>query len=176
MKKLVVLALVLAVSSMAFGATADLEILVNGGAYAGGDIFEGDVVTLNLLELDGAPGNFGNDFVLSASGAASYVANSFEAVPSGLAVLGVLTLQDLGNGAQVTGPQTAFFGDALLSGGRLITIAVDAAEVGVINYSVAGVYGGVAQDIAGSINVVEIPEPMTVMLLGLGGLFLRRRK
>jgi len=63
--------------------------------------------------------------------------------------------------------------DALV--GSIITFSIgDIEEYGLIS----GAYNNVGVEVAlpGALGVHVIPEPMTVLLLGLGGLFLRRRK
>ena len=46
----------------------------------------------------------------------------------------------------------------------------------VLSYGITGPVSGTLYDVSGNVMATFIPEPMTMALLGLGGLFLRRRK
>lgn len=173
MKNLVVLTIVLLLSSIGFCA-ASLDVYINGSAWNGmDDAVIGDTITFKFTN-DGALGNFGTDFVAQASGQASYKAGTYEAAATSLGFFGTLTFTDLGNGAMVEGPQTFGLADPLLADGSLFKFDLSADAIGAIDFSATGIFNSLPTDIAGRINI--IPEPMTVLLLGMGGLFLRRRK
>jgi len=57
---------------------------------------------------------------------------------------------------------------ALVSGVTITGLQVGSASVNVVDFGTG--------EIVSTANVTVIPEPMTIALLGLGGLFLRRRK
>lgn len=173
MKNLAVLTIILLLSSVGFCA-ASLDIEINGVAWDGiSDAKIDDVITFSFSN-DGLLGNFGSDFVAQAAGQSSYVAGSYEAAATSLGFFGTLTFTDLGNGAMVEGPQTFGLTDPTLPDGSLFTFDLKADAIGVIDYSVSGIFNSLPTGIAGEINI--IPEPMTILLLGMGGLFLRRRK
>jgi len=187
MKKLLVLVLVLGVASMA---SAGLSLSVNGQGNPG-------VVTLApsdtfVLSVDAAAGFGLGDFQISLSNAqgsldASQVAFSQEYttmyIPNygpitaawGLAWANVGNLQDdaqhfsLGGGnlpPTVTGYDELIMDGLVFHCEELTDVVITLEE-----YLGAGQYA-----LLDTIVVHQIPEPITMGLLGVGGLFLRRRK
>ena len=164
MKKLLVLALVLGVASLA---NAGLAFTVGGVEYASGSTVAIDGQTtiglVNDTEFDGVP-----------DVAYIEVAPGAEVVGSGTVgtvLPGTWSIVDYGLSYglyywQISNT-VAGVGDSLV--GTMFT--VDVAGPTTLN-----VYQSDWATIIGSIELASIPEPMTMGLLGLGGLFLARRK
>ena len=195
MKKLLVLTLVLGMAAMA---NATLDWTVTGSTAVGlpTDVMQGDVLTLSLIvsadeasavKVDLLTDNGGDGAIVAATspltlGTDGMDAAAFDAmlVSYGMEALGL----DEGDWAQLD----KFTTSTNIVGAILtLTYVVDAdADFGAILISAGGldVLGGnnyVAQLDTGftavpSLELNVIPEPMTLALLGLGGLFLRRRK
>ena len=195
MKKLLVLTLVLGIAAMA---NATLDWTVTGSTAVGlpTDVMQGDVLTLSLIvsadeasavKVDLLTDNGGDGAIVAATspltlGTDGMDAAAFDAmlVSYGMEALGL----DEGDWAQLD----KFTTSTNVVGAILtLTYVVDAdADFGAILISAGGldVLGGnnyVAQLDTGftavpSLGLNVIPEPMTLALLGLGGLFLRRRK
>jgi hypothetical protein len=174
MKKLLTLFLVLAMASIT--SAASLDFAVNGGAYVGQDVMGSDIVTLTLMDDRGATFLAGaiDTSNINVSIGDNY-SHTFFLAPN----MGGWTFTPVGDGYTSVG-SAIWFGGLLPADGVIFThefhvpdglafstnITVDYD----INYSIAG------GDVAGQAVLHVVPEPMTLGLLGLGGLFLRRRK
>jgi len=174
MKKILVLLLVLAIATFA-SAAASLDIQVNGAAWGGGDVQLGDRITVSLVDT---PGGFLGSWSVEplttfAVSVGDYVDGSLYVVPQTLS--GVpFAAADVADGFQIQGSGTYIF-ITVPSDGIAATFQFDTSAIGETTVSFAGLYG--TQDLSelgATLNV--IPEPMTILLLGMGGLFLRRRK
>ena len=168
MKKLLVLTLVLALASVA-SAALTTTVLVNGSAFnmATGTAAVGDTVTVKV----------GND-VASAGGTTSLSMNADAAESGTIALLGTWMLPGTGSAASADGSGGIDFDWADGTIGLNVTgdwcqavfdIPAATSEV-VLSFS------GTMFDATPTGGTITVPEPMTIALLGLGGLFLRRRK
>lgn len=177
MKKLLVLALVL---SMATLASAGLTII----GMPTGDILVGDTVTLSVYTdavISAGVGEW-NGWGLVTETALGTISGGVSSIPavSGLAIYdGVLA------GAGFTPPEgTEGVSGAILASGEVPipagtifdTITFTATAVGTANVTLLLTqdYETIGSQDAGAITIIT-PEPITMTLLGLGGLFLRRR-
>ena len=181
MKKLLVLALVLGLATAASAVTMD--IYVNGAAYDGSsDVAINDVITIAINDptpnppLASMPSGGFAEFKIDVT-AGSY--NADAAFVSGVWAMGGIgsTAADGGFDVVVNGQLNPY---APQSAGDLITLTFDITAdttIDVIYGSYQNALGTTYHDAAAFDAVtLTVPEPMTVALLGLGGLFLRRRK
>ena len=195
MKKLFVLVLVLAISSMATAASVDLQIV------AGPDAQGTDPTS-------GAPSYLPSDTITIALVASGFGSGATDGV--GQMTIGNATTD---NGGTAASPDLATklkdvyqVGTVVNSGGVLImdvsgSLALadyagipsgdlwwfdfhipDAPASTVISIDLTNLYvdnkfgTGLTYTYGGALEIHVIPEPITIALLGLGGLFLRRRK
>jgi len=169
MKKLVVLALVLSMATMA---SAALTVV---GAPAG-DMTVGDTFTLSIYS-DGA--TLANDDVqLSISGPGSLdLSAGINYQDGGLTVGdGFGWVDDIENGTmwmdfakQAAGDPPVF--PAIMTGTALDGLVFTCTGEGDVTLTLFGPANGTYDTVV----ITQVPEPITMTLLGLGGLFLRRR-
>ena len=165
MKKLIVAMLVVGLASVASAGLA-LDVFVDGAPYAD-NVSAGSVVTLNFKDTVGGAlmGGFGAVNIGIDQG-------TFTSVTAHPGTLGNgFTGAADGAGFAVTGDMTYMFTPAPAD--NVVLSIVFEATGTPIEVAVAGGYN--AADISG-LSTTLVPEPMTLGLLGLGGLFLRRRK
>ena len=187
MKKLLVLMLVLGIASMA---TAGLSLSVNGQANPGEITLEpSQTIVLDvhadagfglgdyLISLSNAQGSLDPaNVVFSLEYMTVYIPDVYTGYsPWGLVWQNVATLPDDAQNFSLGGgnlPPTVTLYDELIMDGLVFHCEEPTDVVITLSESMgAGEFMLLDQ-----IIVHQIPEPMTMALLGLGGLFLRRRK
>ena len=163
MKKILVLLLVLCVASMANATTLSWS-------QSSIDITIGTTAVVQLIADDAQGFNekwVGNNASSTANitGVAALAAAGLDAVvvESPLSYVGWWTV--------VSQDMVAPF-DSVAAGNQY-NVTITASALGTITFD--SDYGTGGNDVL-TVNVVPVPEPMTIALLGLGGLFLRRRK
>ena len=172
MKKLIILCMVLALCSTASAAltvvvTVDPEV---GDAYTWdgtSSVKPSDIITIDWMET-GTNLGFAN---LSVRGDGDYVEDSlaWQAAMGGLAVTSTATEYTI-SGNLLYMPGTGAINPVITWDFHV----PDMEDSTWITITIAGTYGGDPID-PSIIEIHVTPEPMTIMLLGLGGLFLRRR-
>lgn len=169
MKRLLVLTMVLAVVSVA-SATVGLDVYVNG--TIGSTVNPGDIVTLQFTDTPAAAFS-GVSAILIDVDYGDFT--SYWVLPGGF--MNTLAQANVGDGFTVTGSYSGFNlwnpGDGIIFT-TIFGVPTDITAGG-INITLGGAIN--VQAIAGFSTTLEVvPEPMTMALLGLGGLFLRRRR
>jgi hypothetical protein len=177
MKKLLVFLTVLVVSGVANGVVMD--ILVNGQPWQGEDVKGSDIITvLWINDMEYQYGGFGS-FTINVSNG-DYVADSGYINPA--LSLGSITVtpKDPGHDVLLTGSQMPLPVDVMASWEFHVPdykVDSDYIIIDPVSGAWLGVYASPGPDDNLPYVVLHvIPEPMTIALLGLGGLFLLRRR
>ncbi len=172
MKKFVALLIILAMTSMSYGAY--IQITHNGEIWEGEDFAPSDILDLHLVDETNAQAQ--------SLAALSYISatNGDEGVfawGTGLSPMMPTVTWDYSEGAKVT------FNAMMLGQDMPTDLIVLSVDIHIPDYKLASDeitiswdigYG--ADKVVGSELIHVIPEPATLALLGLGGLFLRRRR
>ena len=173
MKKLLVLMLVLGIASMA---TAGLSLWVNGlpAESSSIEMVESEVAMIGLyndgtvdksigyLTIDGGPGSWVSPYAYTIYNppATGHVSTYAYLYPDAQALNGWVFINADANPANLNGigllAEFEFHCDGLGD----VTISYNDSNLGLMD----------------TLIIHQIPEPVTMVLLGLGGLFLRRRK
>ena len=172
MKKLLVLILVLGLCSAANAALTDIEIDVDG-SHAGATI---TVATGGTISIEMYSGN--------TDAGLGYYALEDNSLYS---LANYVVTTNAGDQGSYSGPFTSTY----VPGYQLIGLTVSATASGTITPGTMFLVDFTAGSSTGTVDVILydssvvtmdtatiniVPEPMTIALLGLGGLFLRRRR
>ncbi len=181
MKKLLSLVLVLAMASMAFAVSGPIRFEVDP-ADASGGYLPSDVITINVVSdilvqqllldniIDDAGGAASGPLTLHAGFVSGFLPLPGTIVNSGGVLISSINGQINFLADLVDGVLYSFeYHVPNVEPSTIITIATGAG----VNEAYDTNFSAIAVD---SLAIHVIPEPMTIALLGLGGLFLRRRK
>lgn len=180
MKKLLILVLALCLTSASYAVVATLDITVNGQPYTGQDVEESDIIKVVWNNANQTYGGYsGLNFDVSAG---EYEADSFvkNMVPAW--ITNTLALSETTNGMKVAGNTSAMPHPAVWMFEFEFHVPDLPWSTIIVLDTMTGAYSGQPGAVVGPddtwpyAELHVVPEPMTIALLGLGGLFLRRRK
>jgi len=174
MKKFLVLMLVLGLASAASATTINLSLTVGGSSsvsYTSGNTYQVDLKADQDLKAIGEI-----DFIVETSSNTSALGAWINGPAGGLNDPGTLTGNDILNAWY--GANDLRTAGTVLYSFNVTVYANGTASIDNLSYifDPAYVMPPTNYDIGTLSGVSFVPEPMTIALLGLGGLFLRRRK
>ena len=192
MKKLFVLMLALGLAATAQAGVLNLDVEVGGSDYAGEMLGIGTEVTVKVHQVtpdaDGAGGVFWLNFAGTNSAfddttptfsmttyeGWQWLLNGSEIIAnaSGQGGLDLHTTKNASPGVGTPGEGSIL--GTLGAYTDTIVLTFEASESHLVQFVGSSSWDSAAPTASEMVNV--IPEPMTIALLGLGGLFLRRRK
>lgn len=183
MKKLVVLMLVFGLVSVA--SAGDLTV-VGDGTSGSITVNPYEVITVELIAtnwgLTGPADAFSLLSIGAITGAGTASAPAFHAELTNLPVLGTLVNDGTNMIVGIEAGTAMGDLDGIPDGDAAYSFTLDVGGIGtyiidLMNTTVAGAFSPEPLPLAiSALEVNVVPEPMTLGLLGLGGLFLRRRK
>jgi len=181
MKKLLVLVLVLAMTQLSWAGIATLRVAGGGDEFMPSDMITIEIVTAFEGGTD-TTGSLSMDYVLATSGEAisTWINPGFNDIGNPGLVLGNVggnLVQGVAGTITTSAPDIGS-GEVLWS---MVFHVPDLPASTIIEISTQNFFAAPTDfsDMAMETNVLTlhiIPEPITMTLLGLGGLFLRRRK
>ncbi|HUV41646.1 MAG TPA: PEP-CTERM sorting domain-containing protein [Sedimentisphaerales bacterium] len=201
MKKLLVLMLVFGLASAANAATVNLEVTVGGNPYGGETLAVGTVVKVQIVQSGPDVSGNGGTITVDFLGANPTITDTtpvavFKPGPpmtmygwtwtmnGGVSMLGDATgytawkaaAASLGVGTPGIGSLMDPMNATMYSSTYEFTF--EATETMTLTWGAGTTWDNYDQtvDVGPAETVNVVPEPMTIALLGLGGLFLRRRK
>ena len=177
MKKLLILMLVLGIASAVQAATMTVDLTTDDPHL---NVAPGTVITVKLT-TDNVIKNFaGINFTASGTNTAAIGGGGWQVGNSAVSPDGTESAGDI-----IGAYMLATAGEEYLAGTVLYTFSATINEdgtIGMANVSCIDPYGVPPMppkyyDLTlNGLDVTIVPEPMTILLLGLGGLFLRRRR
>lgn len=187
MKKLLIFMLVLCVASAANAGLVISIHEVGGAEYDGRTLAYSDYLWLDVEAIDGDTG--AQYFVLMADTSLATISGGVALVPpapDGSMHLGAVSANYFTSGVPVGYDGIVGAVDHLLSPpppypdgvyfDEILFHCEGAGDVEIVLMLVDTATWSVTTTELDSITIPQVPEPMTVLLLGLGGLFLRRRR
>jgi len=178
MRKLIALVLVLAIANVA-SAVVSYDILVNGEPWDGSDVVPSDMITFTFVEGDATIPGGGFSNISLGPDHGDYQADSFEMVTSGWLLNNLTVTSPVGDGFAVTGGSSALNlqvnPDGIFRFVFHVPEDLEPSDIITIE-ATGGSYRGIAAVDLPAVQLHVIPEPATMALLGLGGLFLVRRR
>ena len=175
MKKLLIIFMALTLASAAF-ATATYEITITGSG-SGTNVYAGDTVRVTFDETAADSGGLG-DFKTNVDRYADIPSPEVKWLYD-FDMLDSIAISVNGDGIDVLCTGQNFgdspTGDVFYFEFEVASDAVVSNKI-TISHSSGNWNGDYSPDVASDVQLTVMPEPMTIALLGLGGLFLRRRK
>jgi hypothetical protein len=175
MKKFIVLMMVLAIASVA-SAVGSLVITGSVNGENPTEVEHSEIVRIAIYEDGPNPGSLAVGSSITVTGPVDYVEDSYGNLAG---AIDTMDLVDEGNVIRVGGPtaQLLLFPPQPVPGEELwfeFHVAGEPSDIIIIELT--GLYGAQQDMSLWGTELHITPEPMTIALLGLGGLFLRRRK